>query len=54
MRGYFPYSQIISDFCANIKQTISRYSYTSAWQVFDNSSETSAPSSQCAISEIYY
>lgn len=54
MQGYFPYSQIISDICNNIKQTISRYSYTSAWQVFDNNSETSPKVSQCAISEIYY
>ena len=54
MQGYFPYSQIVSSICTNIKQGISRHTYTSAWQVFDNNSEKSSQSSQIAISEIYY
>ncbi len=54
MQTYFPYSQIITSICNNIKQSISRHAYTSAWQVFDNKSEASSQSSQLAISELYY
>lgn len=54
MQTYFPYSQIISSICTNIKQSISRHAYTSAWQVFDGKSDTAKSPSQVAISEIYY
>lgn len=54
MQTYFPYSQIISSICTNIKQTISRHTYTSAWQVIDNKSDKSNQASLLSISEIYY
>ena len=54
MQTYFPYSQIITNICTNIKQSKSRYAYTSAWQVFESNSDNAAQTSQIAISEIYY
>lgn len=54
MQTYFPYSQIISSFRNNLKQSVSRHAYTSAWQVFDGKSDSGTSSSQIAISEIYY
>ncbi|MCM1490997.1 MAG: hypothetical protein NC095_09255 [Muribaculum sp.] len=54
MTAYFPYSQIISEICNHIEQTINRPAYTGDWQVADQESKEIRKPSYSAISEIYY
>lgn len=54
MTTYFPYSEIISEICNHIEQTISRPAYTGDWQVADQEPVEIRKTHYEAISELYY
>ncbi len=54
MTTYFPYSEIISEICNKIEQTISRPAYTGDWQVAASEQQETSRPSLSNISELYY
>lgn len=54
MTTYFPYSEIISEICNRIEQTISRPAYTGDWHVAEQKPADIRKPSYAAISELYY
>lgn len=54
MTTYFPYSEIISEICNHIEQTVSRPAYTGDWQVAANEPKEISRANLSSISELYY